>query len=137
MNIHLMIILTIGFSVISLIAPLNTFAADSNDCSADIARFCKGVDPNRGGAVLACLERHEESLSEPCKKYETEMGGKRLEARELMREKISLRRACKQDVETFCADTKPGKGVIEKCLTANKGKISVQCREKLNAVSPE
>lgn len=40
--------------------------AAARACRADVARFCKGVQPGQG-RVLACLREHREELSEACR----------------------------------------------------------------------
>ena len=41
--------------------------------------------------------------------------------------------ACKQDVQTFCHDVKPGEGRIAACLKANREKVSGGCKAAVKA----
>jgi hypothetical protein len=110
-----------------------TSAADKNPCSEDVEKFCKNIKPG-GGAIMDCLEEHESELSDACKDYEAKMGGRRIEIREEMRERIKLHQACKDDVAKFCRDVKPGPGVVAKCLEEHKNELSTPCRERIKAV---
>ena len=42
-------------------------AAERLACRGDFAKFCKDVKPG-GGRVIACLGKHEDKLSDDCKK---------------------------------------------------------------------
>jgi hypothetical protein len=35
-------------------------------CKADVAKFCKGVDPANDG-IIGCLKEHREEVSDSCK----------------------------------------------------------------------
>jgi hypothetical protein len=38
--------------------------------------------------------------------------------------------ACKEDVEKFCKDVKPGEGRIVKCLKEHESELSAGCKQK-------
>jgi hypothetical protein len=109
-------------------------AEDANPCAEDIVKFCKDAKP---GAVMDCLEQHERELTDACRTYEAKMGGKKVEMREEVRRLKIFRDACKEDMDKFCSDVKPGQGGIEKCLSTHEGKLSAPCRERLNAAMEE
>jgi hypothetical protein len=57
------------------------------------------------------------------------MGGKRVELREQIRERVKFRNACRNDVIKLCADAKPGKDSVMQCLTEHEKELSVPCAE--------
>ncbi len=113
-----------------LLCAAHVFAADENPCAEYIAKFCNDVEPG-GTATMECLEKHEGELSLACKAYEAKIGGKKVEMREEVREKMLARRACKADVAKFCGDVAPKVGGIEECLNSHMDELSRQCSERL------
>ncbi len=109
-------------------------AEKADPCTEDIARFCKDTGPE---AVIDCLEQHESELSDSCRTYEQQMGGKKVEMREEARRMKIFREACKKDMAKFCSEGKPGQEGIEKCLGKHEGELSAPCREQLKAASEE
>jgi len=124
------------FFCLCLLGGTYASAADENPCSEYITKFCKDVKPE-GVAIMECLEKHEDELSAACKAHEAKMGGKKVEMREEVREKMLLRQACKDDVAKFCKDVAPKTGGIEKCLHEHMGELSPPCGGKLKAVGTE
>lgn len=101
---------------------LDAEGAFKGSCAADVAKYCKGVEPG-GGRVTACLKEHEAELSTECKDEQKAMQWR-------------TRRApadCADDVVQFCADVRPvGRRVI-RCLLQNTKVLSIECQERLNA----
>ena len=122
-----------GFFCLFLIWSDKASAAEANPCDTDIARICKDAGPE---AVMDCLEQHESELSDACRNYEQQMGGKKVE----MKEEVSRRKiftdACKEDMAKFCSDMKPGQDRIEKCLGTHEAELSAPCREPPASVRP-
>jgi hypothetical protein len=116
-----------------LIFGTHAFSADKTPCDNDIPRFCKGVKP--GAALMACLEKNESRLSPSCRDYEGRVGGNRMEKKEQIREKVRFRKACNEDVVRLCKDTKPGPGVVIKCLSEHENELSAPCSKMLRTVS--
>jgi hypothetical protein len=108
-------------------------AADENPCSEDIARFCRDIKPGTP-ALMDCLEKNENQLSEACKAYEAKMGGPRTERREQAREIARFRQTCTNDIVKFCKDVKPEQGGIIKCLNEHEKELSPLCSESIKAV---
>jgi malate/lactate dehydrogenase len=90
-------------------------------CSADIATFCKDVQSG-GGRIVKCLNEHSSKLSPACKTYMEEGAKKRKEAQDV----------CKNDLDRFCKDVKPGGGRIVKCMKAHQNELSPECKEKMS-----
>ena len=92
--------LVAGLFFLGLMFGTNSFAADKNPCSEDIAKFCKDVKPDMR-SIMECLEEHENELSDACKDYEATMGGGRVESREKTRQQRAFLQACIGDVSKF------------------------------------
>jgi len=123
-----------GIVFLCLICASSASAEGENPCSGDISKFCKDV---KHGAVMDCLEEHENELSAACKAHEAKMGGKKAEMREEVRLMKIVREACKEDTAKFCKDVAPETGGIEKCLNEHKSELSGACRTGLNDLEAE
>lgn len=132
----LRVLAVIVFFPFCLLCAAHASAADENPCAEYIAKFCNDVKPE-GMAIMDCLEKHESELSQACKAHEAKMGGKKVEMREEVREKVLLRQACKDDVAKFCRDVAPKAGGIEKCLNDHIGELSPACGERVRAVKTD
>jgi len=121
-----------GILCMGLIFGVTVTSAEKGPCSDDIAKFCKDVKPG-GWAIMDCLEEHESELSDACKDSEAKMGGRRVEIREEMRERVKLRQACREDVVRLCNDIQPGPGVVMKCLNEHESELSAPCGERVKA----
>ncbi len=111
----------------------NVYAADASPCAADIAKYCKGVKPGTG-AVMDCLEKHENELTPACREHETRMEGKRMEMKEQIRERVKFRKACNNDLIKFCSNIPAGKDVVEKCLNEHESELSAPCGEMFRTI---
>lgn len=126
-------VIVIGLFCTVLVFSMNALAAEANPCADDIAKYCKDVKPGKG-AIMDCLEQHENELTPACREHEAGMGGKRVEMREQIRERVKFRKACRDDVNKFCADVKPGKDVITQCLTEHEKELSAPCAEMFKTI---
>lgn len=70
-------------------------------CAGDLDKFCKDAKGGDGGKLL-CLKEHKKKLSKGCK---AEFAKRK---KELKRKK----NPCFADMEKFCKDVKPGKGLM-------------------------
>jgi hypothetical protein len=121
-----------GLLCMGLIIAVDASAAAKNPCDRDIAKYCKNVKAEKG-ALMDCLEQNESKLSQACRMYEEKMGGKRVEIREQIRERVRVRRACRDDMSRFCTneDLKTG---YTKCLFAHEAELSAPCGETIRAL---
>lgn len=93
-------------------------------CKDDVKKFCGDVKPG-GGAIRDCLKQHQADLSQACKDNIAE-------AKKKFKEKAEeVKAACKQDLQTYCANVTPGEGREIACLRAYSDKVSAGCKEKL------
>jgi len=109
------------FCFMSSIAYVQGMERKGGPCRADVEKFCKGVQPEKG-QLAQCMKQHEAELSPACRERMVEV---KEEAQESMK-------ACKPDVEKFCKDVLHGKGRIIHCLKINEAQLSSPCRELMN-----
>jgi hypothetical protein len=102
-------------------------------CNKELTTFCKGV-PAGEGRILACLYAFEDKVSDKCiyALYDA--------AAELEQAVAALKFAasqCKDDMQKFCADVKPGEGRGLACLQKNKKDVSQPCKDALKQTGLE
>ena len=100
----------------------SVYAEISPPCAAEIAKFCKDIQPCKG-LLMDCLKEHENELSSTCK-AKVEEANKRFE---------KAQQACAEDIQKFCKDIQPGGGRIAKCLKEHVCDLSPACKEKCAA----
>jgi hypothetical protein len=120
------------FFISGLLFGAEVSVAEQNPCSADIAKFCKDIQPGKR-AMMECLERNESQLSDACKEYEARMENPRMEAREVALQQMGLRQSCGDDIARFCGDVKPGSGGVQACLKEHMKELSMPCKDAVEA----
>lgn len=111
---------------ISLFAFLFAFhgtAFADNPCQKDIEAFCKGMQAEHG-AIMKCLHEHHNQLSPEC----------RAQGEKMKKEMKGVQEACHEDQQKFCADVKPGKGRIIKCMHEHKAELSEKCKSEMKGM---
>ena len=103
-----------------MIAALLLAAAAAHPCLADAQKLCPGIAPG-GGRIAACLKSHEAELSPECKEKRASF---KEQAQDIMQ-------ACRGDAQALCAEVKPGRGRMIKCLKKQKAKLSPDCSAAL------
>lgn len=96
-------------------------------CKDDIDKFCKDINPGQG-RVAECLKGHQDELSESCRGM---AGSVDAGVRTIMERQESVgkvRKACKDELEKFCSDLKPGGGGISACLGNHEADLSDACK---------
>jgi Cysteine rich repeat len=101
-----------------LLAVGNARADDA--CRADVEKLCAGI-PQGGGRIMACLKANQAQVSPACK----------AEMASVARMVKEVGTACADDVQSYCADMKPGQGAVVRCLAANKGSLAPACQDIL------
>jgi hypothetical protein len=96
-------------------------------CEKELTTYCKEVTPGEG-RVLACLYAFEDKLSAKCEYalYDA--------ASQLERAVAALSYAvneCRDDLQKFCSDTKPGQGRLLACLSKNEKSVTKRCKDAL------
>lgn len=106
---------------------LDTFA---EGCQAELTTFCKDVTPGEA-RVFACLYAFGDKLSPRCEYALYDSMG------QLNRTLTNLSYAvneCEDDLDSHCADIKPGEGRLLDCLKRNEAKVSKRCLTALKDV---
>ena len=99
-------------------------------CEEDRKKLCADTEWG-GGATEQCLKDKRQELSTQCK---LEVFRREVEESEDVRFDGFLAEKCGTDKEAFCADVKPGKGRVIRCLEshASDAKFSAECRAILD-----
>lgn len=106
---------------------LDTF---TEGCQQELTTFCKDVTPGEG-RILACLYAFQDKVSPRCEYalYDS--------ISQLDRTLSNLAYAvgeCRDDLNTYCSEIKPGEGGLLDCLNRNEGKIRNRCNSALKDV---
>jgi Cysteine rich repeat len=96
-------------------------------CDKELKTYCKDVTPGEGRG-LACLYAFSDKLSARCEYalYDA--------AAQLERAVAALSytaNECRDDLEKFCADIKPGQGRLLQCIEKNDAKLSKRCKQAM------
>ena len=96
-------------------------------CNKELTTFCKGV-PAGEGRILACLYAFEDKVSDKCiyALYDAS-----LELEKAIAAVKFAANACKDELQKFCADVKPGQGRALACLDKNEKDVSEGCKDAL------
>ena len=89
--------------------------------------FCKGVPPGEG-RILACLYAFEDKDSDKCVYAVYDAAAQLEQAVNALKFAASQ---CKDDLEKFCKDVKPGQGRALACLDKHGKDVSQQCKDAL------
>ncbi|CAF3401610.1 unnamed protein product [Rotaria socialis] len=115
-------------------------------CNAEVNEHCTGKKTKAG--VIQCLAdlmlrdvlKKTNAIRESCR---DELRFELLQRSESIDFDPSLAKACRYDINRFCADRTPGNAQILDCLKENHNKVSAPCfarlrkREKLDVILPE
>jgi hypothetical protein len=99
------------------LAPSPAAAQEIDDaCVKDVERLCPGLAP--GPQRRKCIQEKQPEFSPECKA--------RIEERQKLRREFMD--SCNDDIRTYCANTEPGRGRLRRCLQAQLGRLSPECR---------
>lgn len=102
----------------------------TDGCQQELTTFCKDVTPGEG-RILACLYAFQDKLTPRCE-YALYDSMSQLD-RTLTNLSYAISE-CRSDLETYCAEIKPGEGRLLDCLNRNETKISNRCNYALKDV---
>jgi hypothetical protein len=105
--------------VAGLLVPATSRAVD-DACAAEVDKFCGDVIPGQH-RVIDCLKAHASQFSPGCK---TQL---QAQAKAVKAELKKIGKACKNDIDKFCAKVEPGEGRIAMCLADNSASLSKGC----------
>jgi len=97
-----------------------TSRAMDDACAAEVDKFCGDVVPGQH-RVIDCLKAHANQFTPGCK-TQLEANAKAIKA-----ELKKIGKACKKDIDKFCANVQPGEGRIAMCLSDNSANLSKGC----------
>jgi len=131
----LLLILTLTLPAYAAKDPLTEGAQGALDtftegCQQELTTFCKDVTPGEG-RILACLYAFQDKVTPRCEYalYDS--------ISQLDRTLTNLSYAvgeCRDDLEKYCSEIKPGEGRLLDCLNSNESKISNRCNNALRDV---
>ncbi len=96
-------------------------------CDKELKTYCKDVTPGEG-RVLACLYAHSDKLSGQCE-YALYDAAAQLER--ALTALTYVANECRDDLEKFCSNIKPGEGRLLQCIDKNNAKVSNRCKQAL------
>ena len=102
-------------------------------CNKEIRTYCSTVTPGEG-RVLACLFSHEDKLSGRCQ-YALYDAAVQLER--AVATLTYVANECDADLETYCANIRPGEGRLAQCLKKNEKKLNQRCTQAIKDVGLE
>lgn len=112
------IIVSCTLALAFVLGSVATAQAAKPSCTADIARFCKGVKSG-GGRVKACLDSHLDELSDRCRALRGDPP----------REGARVVASCDADIKKHCKGVKAGGGRIKACLDNHVDELTEGCKK--------
>lgn len=99
-------------------------------CKTELESFCKDVTPG-DGRLLACLFAYNDKLSARCE-YALYDASAQLER--FVAALTYVANECEDDLESHCANVKPGEGRLLACLDKHQDTLSSRCKQALKDV---
>jgi len=99
-------------------------------CDKELKTFCKDVTPGEG-RVLACLYAYSDKLSAQCE-YALYDAAAQLER--ALTALTYVANECRDDLDKYCSNIKPGEGRLLQCLDKHSSKVSKRCTQALKDV---
>ena len=99
-------------------------------CAKEINSQCRGV-PDARGKLLACLYRHQTSLSPKC---EGTVWGSISRLGKVLAKDQNVLRACDADALQWCKETVAGGGNLVSCFLIAQQMMSPQCKAAVFSV---
>jgi hypothetical protein len=119
MKVWKVIALIAPLAVVVRVAPGLAHEGHGRPCRQDIQRLCPNVTSGPGSG-RACLEEHAAELSPACQQQLSQTKAK----------KDELQQACPNDIQQFCGDVQPGRGIM-RCLHQHRDELSQTCTDQL------
>ncbi len=99
-------------------------------CEKELTSYCKDVTPGEG-RIVACLYAFSDKLSPRCE-YALYDASAQLER--AIAQLTYVANECREDLNSFCADVKPGQGRVMACMEKNEQKLSSRCKQAMKDV---
>ncbi|MEN6620104.1 MAG: cysteine rich repeat-containing protein [Smithella sp.] len=130
MNLCLMTVCLIFLFVSTAVAQSDPMRSVKEGCSQDIKTYCQKVTPGEA-RILACLYAYGDKLSGRCE-YALYDASVQLERK--INAVNYVANECRNDLQNYCSDIKPGEGRLLNCLDKNKSKVSARCKQAVKDV---
>lgn len=104
----------LGAAVLLVTAVAFADTSAPKPCAGDVKKLCSKVKPQHG-AVLVCLEKNSDKVSQACQASLTDKAQ-------------AVESACKPDLDQFCKDVQHGEGRLLQCLAKNEANLSADCK---------
>jgi Cysteine rich repeat len=111
-------VVSLGLVLFLLLAPAGVMAQQAvrQNCGADFAKVCAGVQPGEG-RIMACVREHFGQLTTPCQNA--------------LLANVTITRVCKADAEQKCGGIEPGGGRIQACMKDHFTELGDRCQHAL------
>lgn len=103
-------------------------ASAEDPCSADVRQLCPEVKAG-GPRISTCLRENQARLSVACRE---KLEGDALRARKFVEE---VGKACRSDVDRFCAGVEPGGGRVLGCLAQHRFELTSSCEFEVSRIA--
>ena len=103
-------------------------ALAEDPCAADVRLLCPDVKPG-SARVVSCLRENQARLSPTCRE---KVDADALRARKFIQE---FGKACRSDMEQFCAGVEPGGDRVFGCLAQHQVELSSSCESEVSRIS--
>ena len=100
-------------------------------CGQEFETYCKNVTPGEG-RLLACLYAYNDKISTRCE-YAIYDAAAQLER--ALNTLSYLANECRDDLQKYCSDVKPGEGRLIDCIAKKKDAITDRCKNAIKDVS--
>jgi len=118
------VVLTFGTQVM---AADNIVDTVMKGCKTELDTYCKNVTPGEG-RIVACLYAYSDKLSGQCE-YALYDAAAQLER--ALTALTYLANECRDDLQKFCANIKPGEGRLMACMDKNDKQLSGRCKQAM------
>jgi cysteine rich repeat protein len=103
-------------------------ALAEDPCAADVRQFCPDVKAG-STRISSCLRENQARLSATCR---GKLDADALRARKFIQE---FGRACRSDMEQYCAGVEPGGGRVFGCLAQHQFELTSSCESEVSRIS--
>ena len=97
-------------------------------CSKEVETYCKDVTPGKG-RILSCLYSYEDKISNQCQMAICEATPSLEMALSTLH---YLAGECREDIQKYCSDVKPGQSRVINCLNKKKDVLTEGCKTAFN-----
>jgi len=130
---NLLFVLALGLVLVfgtQVLAAEKLVESVAKSCSKELETYCKDVTPGEG-RVLACLYAHEDKLTGQC---EYALYDAAVQLERALTALTYVANECRDDLQKFCSDIRPGQGRLLACMDKNEKQLSGRCKQAMKDV---